>query len=392
MSLATAPLEVVIEKLNAAAEEGSDDLAWASQLADELLALSSIYDEEAISLLPTPLNGGHVGASDQRASRPGTPSLREASPEDADTQLALARSWSPGMRLRLSFKTRLETSIRTSSMHEDEPVELRVAATLPARYPDTENPPQLQLLNRFVGGHAVDHVLFGKVLRCLLHDREMLAEKGRSIGMEWRQGESVLFEALDWVKETVTDWYEGRQKELQERTIAQELARNNARSQQAIAGAEGSSHTGVTDFHADAEHAGAPRHGTAAMSPKELADLAKRLSLVSAEPIIERKSTFIGHCCRLESPDQVPLILEHLRSDNKIARATHPTIHAYTCTTSDGITHHDCDDDGESAAGGRLAHLLQILVSRCDAGLFACLHALTALLPECRTSTTSWSS
>jgi len=66
-------------------------------------------------------------------------------------------------------------------------------------------------------------------------------------------------------------------------------------------------------------------------------------------------------------------------SDKHIARAAHPVIHAWRCDV-DGVLHQgpygidnilvvkiamrtnlDNDDDGESAAGGRLAHLLQIL-------------------------------
>lgn len=58
---------------------------------------------------------------------------------------------------------------------------------------------------------------------------------------------------------------------------------------------------------------------------------------------------------------KVPLILEFLRADRHIARAAHPTINAWRCEV-EGILHSENDDDGESAAGSRLAHLLHILV------------------------------
>lgn len=48
-------------------------------------------------------------------------------------------------------------------------------------------------------------------------------------------------------------------------------------------------------------------------------------------------------------------------SDRKIAKAAHPVIHAWRCEVN-GVMHQDNDDDGETAAGSRLAHLLQILV------------------------------
>ena len=45
----------------------------------------------------------------------------------------------------------------------------------------------------------------------------------------------------------------------------------------------------------------------------------------------------------------------------QIARATHPVIMAYRIQLSEtGAFAQDCDDDGESAAGGRLLHLLQV--------------------------------
>lgn len=65
--------------------------------------------------------------------------------------------------------------------------------------------------------------------------------------------------------------------------------------------------------------------------------------------------------------------------DRRIARAAHPIINAWRCQVGNVLhqgepyfflvfdhrlmyTPLDNDDDGETAAGGRLAHLLQILV------------------------------
>lgn len=46
--------------------------------------------------------------------------------------------------------------------------------------------------------------------------------------------------------------------------------------------------------------------------------------------------------------------------DHRIAKAAHPIINAWTCEVND-VVHADNDDNGETAAGGRLAHLLRIL-------------------------------
>ncbi len=127
------------------------------------------------------------------------------------------------------------------------------------------------------------------------------------------------------------------------------------------------------------------------------------IELVVADPVTDRKSIFVGRACRIDNPsevanflsqkwgakspfEQVPAVLSHLMSDRRIARAAHPIINAWRCTVH-GISHQgdiipqcdpniaenfaaDNDDDGESAAGGRLAHLLQILVSRSCANRF----------------------
>lgn len=49
-----------------------------------------------------------------------------------------------------------------------------------------------------------------------------------------------------------------------------------------------------------------------------------------------------------------------LLANGKIARATHNML-AYRIATEGGAVLQDCDDDGESGAGSRMLHLLQIL-------------------------------
>jgi hypothetical protein len=94
-----------------------------------------------------------------------------------------------------------------------------------------------------------------------------------------------------------------------------------------------------------------------------VADLPEIFTCTS--PITERKSIFLGHCVRISSSLQIEPLLAKLRENKRISKASHPHIYAYT-VINDGITKHDCDDDGESGAGGRLLHLLQFLgVNNC---------------------------
>ncbi|XP_046905364.1 protein IMPACT isoform X2 [Hypomesus transpacificus] len=79
------------------------------------------------------------------------------------------------------------------------------------------------------------------------------------------------------------------------------------------------------------------------------------------ETITDRRSTFQPHLSRVLTPRQVTMVLNKLYENKKIASATH-NIYAYRIYCEDKQTYlQDCDDDGETAAGGRLLHLLQIL-------------------------------
>ncbi|XP_067401907.1 protein IMPACT isoform X2 [Emydura macquarii macquarii] len=78
-------------------------------------------------------------------------------------------------------------------------------------------------------------------------------------------------------------------------------------------------------------------------------------------PISDRRSTFQAHLAPVVSPKQVKMVLAKLYENKKIASATH-NIYAYRIYCDDKQTFlQDCEDDGETAAGGRLLHLMQIL-------------------------------
>lgn len=77
--------------------------------------------------------------------------------------------------------------------------------------------------------------------------------------------------------------------------------------------------------------------------------------------ITDRRSTFQPHLASVVTPRQVKMVLEKLYENKKIASATH-NIYAYRIYCEDKNSFlQDCEDDGETAAGGRLLHLLQIL-------------------------------
>ncbi|KAL8830956.1 MAG: hypothetical protein Q9191_001136 [Dirinaria sp. TL-2023a] len=88
-----------------------------------------------------------------------------------------------------------------------------------------------------------------------------------------------------------------------------------------------------------------------------------------AQPITSKKSVFLARACSVAAPSEARAALEELTSnDKRVAKATH-NINAYRIrsaipTAKSGqshITYQDSDDDGETAAGTRLLHLLQVM-------------------------------
>lgn len=82
---------------------------------------------------------------------------------------------------------------------------------------------------------------------------------------------------------------------------------------------------------------------------------------VMSAPIEEKKSVFLARAAPVKSRDEARLYLSHLVStDKKAARATH-NISAWRIRGEGAALIQDCDDDGETAAGGRVLHLLHLM-------------------------------
>ncbi|KAJ2644864.1 hypothetical protein GGF44_000357 [Coemansia sp. RSA 1694] len=73
-----------------------------------------------------------------------------------------------------------------------------------------------------------------------------------------------------------------------------------------------------------------------------------------------KKSVFVAHVARVASGEDVQAVRDELMRDKKIAQATH-NILAYRIRLENGSICQDNDDDGETAAGKRLGHLLQLV-------------------------------
>ncbi|GKT40819.1 protein IMPACT [Colletotrichum spaethianum] len=82
---------------------------------------------------------------------------------------------------------------------------------------------------------------------------------------------------------------------------------------------------------------------------------------IMSEPFVELKSVFLARAAPVTSPEQAAGYVQHLlATDKKVRTATH-NMTAWRIRGPNGTSFQDCDDDGETAAGSRLLHLMQLM-------------------------------
>ena len=196
-------------------------------------------------------------------------------------------------------------------------ISLLVLVSLPHSYPAT-SPPQLQLLSRYIGAFGVDAELFGSIIKTFMSVN----------GIEWTPGVICVFDGLENVLERAVRWYEQRLEFMK----ASEALREQSYLDSTRGPEAGGNATDILPVAADTREVALP----------------EGIELFEAEPIIDRKSTFVGRACRISDPAQVntpdktslvverglwqvPAILSFLMVDRRVAKAAHPVINAWRC-------------------------------------------------------------
>jgi hypothetical protein len=117
---------------------------------------------------------------------------------------------------------------------------------------------------------------------------------------------------------------------------------------------------GDLQLHDQAEHQYA--EAEAAHLPSDtMVDLGPEPPWIVAPALTEKKSDFLARVAPVSSPDQAKKYIAHLlATDKKAARATH-NMTAWRIRGPNDTSYQDCDDDGETAAGSRMLHLMQMM-------------------------------
>lgn len=195
--------------------------------------------------------------------------------------------------------------------------------------------------------------------------RAVESRAGRRIREVWaaKEGEACVF---DWAEET---------RELVEETERALRGDDDDSEEEDGDGADDiDSALDLADVEAELEaiaasaaaRSAAVSDGASGRDSKDArrADVSARLS--SHELVVEKKSIFQAHVCRgVKSVEEVDVVMDILYESRKVRDATH-NILAYRIERADKSEsiHQDHDDDGETAAGGRLLRLLQLADAR----------------------------
>lgn len=169
--------------------------------------------------------------------------------------------------------------------------------------------------------------------------RERISQEFEAI-WETQRGQAVVFSWVAWLLEFLKDEFKDNEAEIDIHGPLDDTIGS--------VGAEKRGNVGLDELE----------------SPTSTTELLKPDFPIHVGPTITiNKSTFVSHCASVTTQFQIKQFLKYLKSDKKIAKATHNIV-AYRFTPNPetpNVIVQDYDDDGEAAAGSRLLHLLQLL-------------------------------
>ena len=154
----------------------------------------------------------------------------------------------------------------------DEHFALRILVSLPPTYPSS-SPPQLQLLSKYIGNFGADAGLFGAVLRTYISMN----------GIEWTPDTVCVFDGLQSVIERCMAWY-GEKLSADEASKVLRMEEKTVENTAPIK----------------------ENNGTKGATPRDISslDTPAGVEMYVAEPIVDRKSAFVGRACRISDTTQ----------------------------------------------------------------------------------------
>lgn len=192
----------------------------------------------------------------------------------------------------------------------------------PDSYPDA--PPSI-LGTQSVG----DNVGKGEGTQVVEISRNVLSEI-------YQPGSPCIFDLVEELGQRLQQFFE-------------DLSQDQGSQEQQTSERNGQQQTSAFDQHLDPDEA----------QPSIILD--KEPPWILSDAFTEKKSVFIARAAHVTSPAEARTYLQHLlATDKKVAKAAH-NITAWRIHGANDSSYQDCDDDGETAAGGRVLHLMQLM-------------------------------
>jgi len=187
-------------------------------------------------------------------------------------------------------------------------------------------------------------------------------------------GDGILFQLIELIKDTINDNNANVIPGVRTDSINGdsncsitdgECLHSGSSSSSSSSSGDMTAAAGITDC-SESSHEGNVKVLAQPHLPFDDVELHNRIGslIVHGPPVTERRSVFQAHCCPVTSLAEVEIFRSIVLSDKKVGAATH-NIFAYRFVVDNSgnrpLWHHDNDDDGETAAGSRLAELLRLL-------------------------------
>lgn len=188
-----------------------------------------------------------------------------------------------------------------------------------------------------------------------------------SSGVAFIPGDVCIFEGLTHVQSLARTWYATLLSTGIEGEKAREAERKRGKNGRHVADLENetepisrASSPGASYLtrpsSSRATFSYTPKAGEEGDTPEAVHNAKEGLpagfKITSSEPLVEKRSTFVGHAVRVTDEREVPLVIHELLDDRKIAKASHPAIFAYRIAKEVGGAAGKVYNSGEPAIYG----------------------------------------
>ncbi|XP_057872356.1 uncharacterized protein LOC131078626 isoform X1 [Cryptomeria japonica] len=178
------------------------------------------------------------------------------------------------------------------------------------------------------------------------------------------KGDVVVFRWIEWLKDLAWLWEQAKHWKKEKKTTIDGMISTNVEERETCASPKPQKDftSEVAEFHLikNLQH-GISKDSCIPSDEKALEDSERILGIVHGVSFTEKRSTFQAHLSPVTGTDQVEMVIGTLLQNRKIAAATHNIMAYRIAIPEKGTILQDYDDDGETAAGSRLLHLLQIV-------------------------------